>query len=67
MRETRRRSLAKTITWRITACINGGVVTSIMMNDWKAGMKIGVYASLVAIGLYYIHERVWNAVKWGKI
>lgn len=64
--DTKIRSVLKSCSWRGLGAINGIVIASIILGDWTKGVKIGVVANLTATALYYFHERVWNAIKWGK-
>jgi len=66
-KEINSRSVVKSIVWRIIATLltwsvvyffNGSVGDSLKITLWAAGF------STVA---YYIHERIWNKVGWGKV
>lgn len=66
MSETTVRSLAKTISWRLT----GSTATFIIA--WSVGGNIAAAGTIAAIQfvantvLYYWHERVWNLIRWGR-
>ncbi len=61
------RSFLKTLTWRIAAStitfISAILITSNL--DWTK--SIVIYEFMNGILIYYIHERIWNRVDWGKI
>ena len=66
MVESHQRSIAKGLTWRaIATTITMGLIY------WATGNLV-VSASLGAVDVvvklvaYYGHERVWNAVSWGR-
>ena len=60
------RSLAKTITYRLLSSGIGFLVIWVLTGNMKAGAMFSV-AELVYKPLqYYIHERVWQRIKWGK-
>lgn len=76
---TRRRSLAKAISWRIVGSLDTLVLSFLLITylgpvfglDHTTGEAIGT-ASLIAITevitkmvLYYLHERFWEARRWG--
>ena len=61
-----RRSLAKTITWRILATTDTFIISWLITGrfDW-AGMIAGVEI-LTKMFLYYFHERAWyRYIKFG--
>jgi uncharacterized membrane protein len=63
---TIKRSLAKTVTYRLISSAIGFLVVWALSNDIKTGAMFSI-AELVYKPLqYYIHERIWQRVKWGK-
>jgi len=65
MRETRKRSLTKAIVWRVI-CIVVSIVTSFLLTArWDVAVAIGGIYNVITMILYYVHERIWNRVKWG--
>ena len=66
MKETVKRSLAKTISWRITASLTTFIVAWILTGDYIIGSSIALVEALVKIFLYYFHERSWNLISWGN-
>jgi len=65
MRETRKRSVVKSIVWRFI-CVVVSIVTSFLLTArWDVAVAIGSIYNVITIILYYFHERIWNLVKWG--
>ena len=65
MKETRKRSLLKSISWRLI-CIVVSILTSFFLTGkWDIAVAIGTAYNLITMILYYFHERIWNRVKWG--
>ncbi len=62
-----KRSIVKTITWRIIALITTMVIVYIYSKDMKQALVIGVSANFIKMFLYYMHERIWNRIKFGKV
>ncbi len=56
MTETHKRTIARAITWRITATIITGLYTGL-----AGAIIINIWMTLA----HYIHERAWLKVKWG--
>ena len=64
--ETRKRSIAKTITFRIFATITTMTLVLILTGDIKVAGIVGLWDTITKLALYYFHERAWLAVKWGR-
>jgi len=66
MGESRKRSIAKSIVWRVI-CIIVSILTSYVLTArWDIAVAIGSVYNIITMILYYFHERIWNSVKWGK-
>lgn len=64
--DSRRRSIAKTLSWRILALlITAGIAWGLTGDLWFA-TTIGLADTLTKLGLYYGHERVWNRISFGR-
>ncbi len=65
MEGTRKRSLVKSIVWRII-CIVVSIFTTIFLTGrWDLAVAIGTLYNAITMILYYFHERIWNRIKWG--
>ena len=63
---TRKRHIAKTITWRITGTIDTMLIGWFVTGSLEVGAMIGGIEVITKMILYYAHERVWyNHVKFG--
>jgi len=63
---TIQRSLLKTITWRIIGSIDTMIITYFITGNWKFGLAVGGIEVVSKMILYYLHERIWQRIKWGK-
>ena len=54
--EQSKRSLLKTITWRITASLDTFVIAWIITGDWKIGGSIAGIEVITKVFFYYFHE-----------
>lgn len=61
------RSLIKAISWRVTGTIDTFVLTFIITGQLKFAITVSGVEVITKIGLYYLHERVWNKIKFGKV
>jgi uncharacterized membrane protein len=66
MKETRKRSLAKSILWRFICIVVSIVVSYALTFRWDVAVAIGGVYNVVTMALYYFHERLWNRIKWGR-
>ena len=64
--ETGTRSLAKTISWRITGSGATFLVAWLISGNLAISTSIAVVQLTINTILYYFHERIWNKVSWGK-
>ncbi len=64
-RENKKRSIFKSIVWRILATLNGWIVAYLFLHNLSSSFKIAIVGNVTGFMLYYIHERVWNKIKWG--
>ncbi len=56
---SRKRHIAKAITWRIVGTIDTIVLSWIISGNPFTGLKIGFAEVVTKMLLYYFHERVW--------
>lgn len=61
--DSRVRSLAKALTWRITATLTTAVIAYIITGELNTAVLIGSIEFFVKFVIYYAHERVWNWVR----
>ena len=64
--ETGLRSLLKTISWRLLATLITATVVFVITGRLDYAAVVGGIDILVKLILYYLHERVWNNVRFGK-
>ena len=66
MFETKKRSSIKTLTWKVVATLITLSTTYVFTNNFIGSVKITVVAAIIGLISFYIHERIWNRIKWGK-
>jgi uncharacterized membrane protein len=64
--ETKRRSIAKAVTWRAVATAIGFVTAYYFTGTVSESLAIALTIAALNIVAYYFHERAWNWVRWGK-
>jgi hypothetical protein len=66
MKESKTRSIVKTIIWRIIATLNSYFVLIYLNNSNKENLYKAVFMNITGFFIYYFYERIWNFIKWGK-
>lgn len=64
-KETKKRSIFKSLSWRVVAVLNSWTVLSLMItksNFWNA-----IIMNVSGFIFFYIFERVWNKIKFGRV
>ena len=67
MKTYHRRSLAKTVSWRIVATITTFTIVYILTGKLTLSMEVGIFDVTSKMLLYYLHERGWGKVSWGQL
>ena len=63
---TRRRSLIKSVTWRVIASLDTFLIAWLVTGRISWAGTIASFEILTKTFLYYFHERGWNYIIWGK-
>ena len=66
MAEKTKRSVVKTITWRIIASATTILLVYVITKKIVLSLGVGLIEFIVKLLLYFFHERIWNKVPWGR-
>lgn len=66
MIETATRSLVKTISWRLTGSGATFAISYAVLGDVSVSGTIAVIQLTFNTVLYFVHERIWNHIGWGR-
>ncbi len=64
--ESHVRSITKAVTYRIFGSASTALIVFFFTKNASASLGAGVIDSVVKIGLYFVHERVWDMVPLGR-
>ena len=67
MKETHKRTVMRMVTYRLTAWLFTIFWTFIFTGSLGQAAGFATILHLLLSVDYYIHERIWLAIKWGKI
>ncbi len=62
---SRRRHLAKTVSWRMVGTVDTMLLAWIITGNPLTGLKIGLAEVVTKMLLYYLHERAWYKLDFG--
>jgi uncharacterized membrane protein len=65
--ETHYRSIIKAITGRTGGTIVTCFIALIITGSLDIAARIGILDTLIKIAAFYVHERLWNRLNFGKM
>ena len=67
MKEKTYRSLVKAVSWRTVGSIDTIIIAWLVVGKLDFAVTIGGIELFTKMLLYYLHERAWNKIKFGKV
>lgn len=64
--ETHLRSVVKGLSWRVIATLVTTIVVWFISGEISMALVAGAIDSLLKVGLFWGHERLWQTVNWGR-
>jgi uncharacterized membrane protein len=64
--ESTSRSLAKAVSYRVLGSTGTALVVLVLSGNLKISLGVGALDMLLKIGLYFVHERLWNHIPYGR-
>lgn len=64
MKENVKRSMAKSITFRVLVILSNSTIVYLITGRIDETLGVIVFTSVSSTILYYLHERIWNKVEW---
>ena len=65
-KETNKRTLVKGVTWRVVATTTTMVIVYVFFGRLDLAIATGLIESVLKIGLFWLHEKAWFKIRWGK-
>lgn len=65
--ESHVRTIMKALSWRFVATLVTFSVAWLVTGKLTFAVEIGVADTLIKLGAYYFHERLWIRVQFGKL
>ena len=64
--ETHPRSILKAISWRTLGTLDTFAISWFMTGKIEIAGLIAALEVITKVAWYYLHERVWAAIAWGR-
>ena len=65
--EKHSRSVAKALTYRALIIIADSIVVYLLTRRFDLVAGFVIVSNIYSTVLYFIHERIWNDIHWGKV
>ena len=65
-KETNIRSIVKGISWRVVATSTTITIVYFFFDRLDLAIAAGLIETVLKVGLYWGHERIWQKLRWGK-
>ncbi|MEE8336451.1 MAG: DUF2061 domain-containing protein [Dehalococcoidia bacterium] len=65
--DSRRRSIAKALSWRVVATLITGVVAWLLTGRLDIAVEIGMLDATLKLAVFYGHERLWQRAGLGRV
>lgn len=60
------RSIVKSLSWRTIGTVDTIIISWLVTGTLTLAFSIGAIELVTKMMLYFFHERLWNAIAWGK-
>ena len=67
MKESHKRSVIKSISYRLLGSLATMLIVFAFTRQFVLSLGVGIFELFAKIVCFYIHERVWAKIKWGKL
>lgn len=58
--------MAKAFSWRLFGSIATGLIVFLFTGSFEISLGVGALDFIAKLALYYLHERVWDSIPWGR-
>jgi uncharacterized membrane protein len=66
MRETHARSIAKAVSYRVLGSATTGIIVYAATGKGTLSVGVGAADVILKIGAYFLHERIWDHINFGR-
>lgn len=66
MKVSKSRSFTKSLSYRVFGTLTSFAVVYVITGKGSLATLIAFWETVVKVGVYYWHERVWDRTSWGR-
>jgi uncharacterized membrane protein len=66
MKVTKSRSIVKSFSYRVFGTLSSFLVVYVITGRADLSALIAFWETVVKVYIYYVHERLWNKIQWGR-
>jgi uncharacterized membrane protein len=63
----KKRSVVKAITFRSIVLFSDFLIVYLITHRVDTSLGLVILTNLASTTLYYLHERFWTGIKWGRV
>ena len=60
------RSFVKAVTFRALVFCSDFIIVFLITHRWDAALGLVIATNFASTTLYFVHERIWNRIQWGR-
>jgi uncharacterized membrane protein len=64
--ESKSRSIAKAVSYRVLGSTTTALIAFVLTRKAGLSADLGILDLVLKIGLYFVHERLWNHITFGR-
>jgi adenylylsulfate kinase len=64
--ESHSRSIAKAVSYRILGSTTTALIFFVLTGKMSLSLGAGALDMVLKIGAYFVHERIWNHINFGR-
>jgi adenylylsulfate kinase len=64
--DTHSRSIAKAVSYRIFGSASTAAIVWFYSRNLSLSLGAGILDTVIKLGLYFLHERMWNHINFGR-
>ena len=64
--ESPMRSIVKAVSWRVIATVTTTLLVWLFTREVALALTVGAFEAVAKMALYFLHERAWNRLRFGR-
>lgn len=64
--ESKKRSLVKAISYRAMIVLSDSILVFFITKRTDVTVAVVIFTNIASTLMYFVHERLWSDVRWGK-